>query len=554
MADSAAGLPARAPRVGWMRSFRHGVLAALDALREVGAEARQRWRQSLQLRVITTTMLLGLVVVSVLGGVLHSQIASGLESDRIDQSQNEALNLTSKAQSYWDATTSTSVGELNQTASDIMSSILAAPGVEDPSRFVVMSRSLGNDSDIVLVELVSPKNLVDTSVISPELEEAVAANPGRQQVQLTSITVEGRELPAVIVGSVVQVPNAGPYSLFFIYPMEQEVATMDLIGNSFLVAGVILTLLVGGVAWVVTRQVVAPVRRASEVAQRLSAGRLNERMPARGEDDLALLATSFNGMADSLQQQIRQLEGLSAVQQRFVSDVSHELRTPLTTIRMAVDVIHDSKQRFDPATARSAELLAGELDRFEDLLADLLEISRFDAGAAALDVETVDLRTTVQHVVDAARPLADRRGSVVTVHAPDDEVTADVDERRVERILRNLVVNAIEHGDGKPVDIHLGVGGGAVAVVVEDHGVGLAPGEAANVFTRFWRGDPARARTTGGTGLGLSISLEDARLHNGWLQAWGEPGVGSRFRLTLPQHSGATLHGSPVGLSPSEAR
>jgi len=415
-----------------------------------------------------------------------------------------------------------------------------------------MSRTPGNDSDILLVELVSPKNLVDTSVISDELQEAVAADPGRQQVQQTAITVEGKEVPAVIVGSVVQVPNAGPYSLFFIYPMEQEVATMDLIGNSFLVAGVILTLLVGGVAWVVTRQVVAPVRRASEVAQRLSAGRLNERMPARGEDDLALLATSFNGMADSLQHQIRQLEGLSAVQQRFVSDVSHELRTPLTTIRMAVDVIHDSRGRFDPATARSAELLAGELDRFEALLADLLEISRFDAGAAALDVETVDLRATVQQVVDAARPLAERRGSVVTVHAPELAVTADVDERRVERILRNLVVNAIEHGEGGPVDVYLGVGGGAVGVVVEDHGVGLRPGEAANVFTRFWRADPARARTTGGTGLGLSISLEDARLHNGWLQAWGEPGKGSRFRLTLPQHSGTTLHGSPVPLSPTE--
>jgi two-component system sensor histidine kinase MtrB len=553
MADS-AGLPARAPRVGWMRSFRHGVLGAVDSTREAAAHGRRRWRQSLQLRVVTTTMLLGLAVVSVLGGVLHSQIASGLERDRIDQSESEALNLTGKAQAVWDATTSTSVGELNQTASDIMSGILAAPGVEDPSRFVVMTRSPGNESDIVLVELVSPKNLVDTSVISPELEEAVAANPGRQQMQQTTIPISGEDVPAVIVGSVVQVPNAGPYSLFFIYPMEQEVATMDLIGSSFLAAGVILTLLVGGVAWVVTRQVVAPVRRASEVAQRLSAGRLNERMPARGEDDLALLATSFNGMADSLQQQIRQLEGLSAVQQRFVSDVSHELRTPLTTIRMAVDVIHGSRERFDPATMRSAELLAGELDRFEDLLADLLEISRFDAGAAALDVETVDLCATVQHVVDAARPLADRRGSVVTVHAPPGTVTADVDERRVERILRNLVVNAIEHGEGRPVDVHLGMGGGAVAVVVEDHGVGLRPGEAANVFTRFWRADPARARTTGGTGLGLSISLEDARLHNGWLQAWGEPGVGSRFRLTLPQHSGATLHGSPVPLSPSEGR
>jgi two-component system sensor histidine kinase MtrB len=334
--------------------------------------------------------------------------------------------------------------------------------------------------------------------------------------------------------------------------MAQEVATMDLISSSFLVAGIILTLLVGAVAWVVTRQVVTPVRRAGVVAQRLSAGKLNERMPARGEDDLALLATSFNGMADSLQSQIRQLEGLSAVQQRFVSDVSHELRTPLTTIRMAVDLIHESRTSFDPSVARSAELLAGELDRFEALLYDLLEISRFDAGAAVLEIEPVDLRGTVAAVVEAARPLAERRGCTVAVHAPHVPAEAEVDERRVERILRNLVVNAIEHAEGRPVDIHVAVGLDAVAIVVEDHGVGLRPGEAANVFTRFWRADPARARTTGGTGLGLSISLEDARLHNGWLQAWGERGVGSRFRLTLPQRAGETLHGSPLPLGPME--
>ena len=141
---------------------------------------------------------------------------------------------------------------------------------------------------------------------------------------------------------------------------------------------------------------------------------------------------------------------------------------------------------------------------------------------------------------------------MVPLPLPDEPAEAEVDERRVERILRNLVVNAIEHGEGRPVDIHVGVGSDAVAVVVEDHGVGLRPGEAANVFTRFWRADPARARTTGGTGLGLSISLEDARLHHGWLQAWGERGVGSRFRLTLPQRAGETLHGSPLALSPSE--
>jgi two-component system, OmpR family, sensor histidine kinase MtrB len=487
--------------------------------------------------------------VSILGGVLHQQIAGGLESDRVVTAQYESLNLTTQAQKQWNNSTSTSVDELDQSAREIMSRILAEPGPQ-PSRYVIMNRSAGNESDVVLANLTS--GALDIESVSPELQAAVAASPGRQQTQMTEVTVDGESLPAVVVGSVVEVPNAGAYDLYFIYPMEQEVATMGLIGNAFVVAGVILTLLVGAVAWVVTRQVVKPVRRAGEVAQRLSAGKLNERMPTRGEDDLALLATSFNGMADSLQSQIRQLEGLSAVQQRFVSDVSHELRTPLTTIRMAVDLIHESREDFEPTVGRSAELLAGELDRFEDLLADLLEISRFDAGAAALDVEPVDIRGTIAKVVEAARPLAERRGSVVTVHAPDEPAEAEVDERRVERIMRNLLVNAIEHGDGRPVDIHVATGDDAVAVVVEDHGVGLRPGEAANVFTRFWRADPARARTTGGTGLGLSISLEDARLHNGWLQAWGERGVGSRFRLTLPQRAGDTLHGSPLPLSPTE--
>lgn len=528
--------------------------AVAGGTRRFFALVRRRWRHSLQLRVVTTTMALGLAVVSVLGGVLHEQIARGLENDRVASAEYEALALTDQAQTTWNNSTSTSVDALNQAARDIMSRILSAPE-EEPSRYVVMTRSESNESDIVLVELRS--GALDLSAVSDELRRAVAASPDRQQVQLSEVTVRGETLPAVIVGSVIEVPNAGPYDLYFIYPMKQEVATMDLIGNSFLLAGVILTLLVGAVAWVVTRQVVAPVRRAAEVAQRLSAGKLNQRMPTRGEDDLALLATSFNAMADSLQSQIRQLEGLSAVQQRFVSDVSHELRTPLTTIRMAVDLIHEARTDFDPAVARSAELLAGELDRFEALLSDLLEISRFDAGAAALDVEPVDILGTVRKVVEASRPLAERRGSVIRVHAPAEvaEVAeAEVDERRVERILRNLVVNAIEHGEGRPVDIHVGVGGDAVAVVVEDHGVGLRPGEAANVFTRFWRADPARARTTGGTGLGLSISLEDARLHNGWLQAWGKRGVGSRFRLTLPQRAGETLHGSPLPLSPTEDR
>jgi two-component system sensor histidine kinase MtrB len=528
------------------RSLADVTRAIRDAVSYVG----RRWRQSLQLRVVTTTMLLGLFVVSVLGGVLHQQIAGGLESDRVATAEYESLNLTTQAQNQWDNSTSTSVDELDQAARDIMSRILTEPGPQ-PSRYVIMNRSAGNDSDVVLANLTS--GALDIESVSPELQAAVAASPGRQQTQMSEVTVDGENLPAVTVGSVVEVPNAGAYDLYFIYPMEQEVATMGLIGNSFVIAGIILTLLVGAVAWVVTRQVVKPVRRAGEVAQRLSAGKLNERMPTRGEDDLALLATSFNGMADSLQSQIRQLEGLSAVQQRFVSDVSHELRTPLTTIRMAGDLIHDSRGDFEPTVARSAELLRGELDRFESLLSDLLEISRFDAGAAVLEVEASDLRACVERAVDAHRTLAARRGTKLVVRAPADPVVADMDSRRIERILRNLVSNAVEHGEGKPIEVTIGANDTAVAVTVRDHGVGLRPGEAALVFTRFWRADPARARTTGGTGLGLAIALEDARLHAGRLEAWGARGEGSCFRLTLPRKADSTITSSPLPLSPLAA-
>ena len=233
----------------------------------------------------------------------------------------------------------------------------------------------------------------------------------------------------------------------------------------------------------------------------------------------------MNDMAAEMEKQITTLSELSQVQQRFVSDVSHELRTPLTTVRMAAEVLHDSREDFDPVSARSAELLQTELDRFESLLTDLLEISRFDAGAVELTAATVDLRGIVDRVVDAQEPLIRAYGVTVSVHTTGD-TTAEVDPRRIERILRNLMTNAIEHSEGRPVDVLLAGGDDAVAVAVRDHGIGFEASQAKQVFLRFWRADPARARTVGGTGLGLAISMEDANLHGGWLTAWGRPGPG----------------------------
>jgi two-component system sensor histidine kinase MtrB len=319
-----------------------------------------------------------------------------------------------------------------------------------------------------------------------------------------------------------------------------------------LLAGLALVVLVLAIALLVTRQVVRPVRVAAETAGLLAAGDLSKRIAVTSSDDIGRLGRSFNDMADSLQRQIRRLEDLSRLQRRFTSDVSHELRTPLTTIRMASEFLYGNRSDFPPELSRSAELLHDELDRFESLLGDLLEISRYDAGVANLESETVDLRSVVATTVEGTRLLADRHGSQVVIEQPDGPVMLDIDSRRVERILRNLVGNALDHGEGKPVVITIGYDAHAVAVTVRDHGMGLRPGEAGLVFNRFWRGDQSRSRLTGGTGLGLAISLEDARLHDGWLQAWGERGRGAQFRLTLPRRAGHTLMHSPLPLDPDE--
>jgi len=357
-------------------------------------------------------------------------------------------------------------------------------------------------------------------------------------------------VPAIGVGSIVNVPLAGRYEMYFVFRLDREMEILRLVQRTFVVGGFALVLLVGAVAYMVTRQVVAPVRQAAMTAEELASGLLDRRMRVRGQDDLARLGRAFNEMAASLERQIHRLEELSRVQRRFVSDVSHELRTPLTTIRMASEVIYESREEFDPATARSAELLQAQLDRFEALLGDLLEISRFDAGAAVLELEPVDLRELVTRIVEGLGPLAERRGTPVQVRLPADACIAEVDSRRVERIVRNLLANAIEHGEGHPVEVTMATDETQIAIGVLDHGVGLRPGELQMVFNRFWRADPARARTTGGTGLGLAIALEDAHLHGGWLQVWGETGVGAHFRLTLPRRAGTTPDGSPLPLVP----
>ncbi len=520
------------------------------------------WRRSLQLRVVSIALLLGALAVSAVGFFLFTRFADGLTADRVETSRNDAAVLAARAQGTLDQTDATgNEAEINNSVRGIIAQLIPS---ESTDRYVVLTRALGNDNAVVLDTVLSGG--LRSSPVPVSVAQALDADSSRQQTTVINLdrsrlvsepapaTWTRPDIPAVVVGQQIQVPTAGAYNLSFIYPMDREQATLDLIQRLFGLGGLSLVTLLAAIAWLVTRMVVAPVRRASEVAERLTTGHLNERMSAGGADDLAILARSFNGMADNLQSQIRQLEDLSQVQQVFVSDVSHELRTPLTTIRMAADVLHDTRHGMPAHLARSVELLSAELDRFEALLGDLLEISRFDAKAAALELDSVDLGALVQRVVAGVSPLADRRGSALSVRVMRAEVFAEADARRVERIVRNLVVNAIEHGEGRPIQISVAQNASAAAIAVQDGGVGLRPGEALLVFNRFWRADPARARTTGGTGLGLAISLEDARLHDGRLEAWGEPGRGSVFRLTLPRVAGLPIQESPLPLIPPDRR
>lgn len=512
------------------------------------------WRRSIQTRVVVYTVLLTSAAVSLVGLILLEQIGDELVQDRVAAAKAEASEELSAARSSI-AETSGADGDNPLQRNDLGDPIIQRSVSRGYG--VVMAGPVTSTSGRISDDGVEWTPGVDVRSVPRTLEDrfqSIRADSAWTYTRISYDDGERSSTPGIVIGSQLELHD-DTYNIYFLFPMDQEQETLGIITRGLLAAGALLILLIGVGSWIVTRHVVTPIRIARRTAERLAAGRLEERMVVRGEDDLTGLAISFNHMASGLQNQIRQLEHLSRVQRRFSSDVSHELRTPLTTVRMASDVLYEARDTFDAPTARAAELLQTELDRFETLLSDLLEISRFDAGAAVLDLYDTDLTALTQAVVEAYTPIADKRDIELKVVAPSHPCTAQVDHRRVERIVRNLVANATDHAlVGQTVTIRIDSDEHAAALTVRDHGVGLAPGETALVFNRFWRADPARDRSSGGTGLGLSISLEDAHLHGGWLQAWGRPGQGAQFRLTLPRFAGAALRHSPLPLVPADAR
>lgn len=514
------------------------------------------WRSSLQLRTVAITVLLSTVAVTVIGGFISTSVRSNLFESRREQVVASAGRTTAAAQAdLTNAAESAEPPDFDLVSANVRDVIQRSSS--SPTYAFAILRAPDQTGPATLLN-VRVGDFDEERMVSETLADSVLASDG-SQVYTQPVGIRDDtddrdgEVPGIVTGSLLEVQGVGRYQLYLLFSLADAQATLDFVQQTIAIGGLALVALIGLVAFVVVRLVVGPVRVAAETSEKLAAGMLEERLPERGEDVLATLARSFNRMADSLQQQIRQLADLSRVQQRFVSDVSHELRTPLTTIRLAGDVLYDQREAFDPTTARTAELLHTQTERFELLLADLLEMSRYDAGAVELDMEPTNLVRLVEDAIDAVHPLAEERGSELRLVAPGGYFEAEVDARRIRRILQNLLGNAIDHGEGEPIVVHVDSDSDAVAIAVRDYGVGMSEAQRTRVFDRFWRADPSRQRRTGGTGLGLAISLEDAVVHGGQLEAWSREGEGSCFRLTLPRRRGEAVHGSPLDLPPREA-
>ncbi|HEY1818609.1 MAG TPA: MtrAB system histidine kinase MtrB [Trebonia sp.] len=520
------------------------------------AKVRHRWHRSLQLRVVGTTLVISATMIAVLGFFLTEQISDGLLHNAETSARSQALTALSNAQLPGVNTKPPNGQVARQLMLSVDLQIQPTAGTATYSVAVGLSADLRAEAGFSpwATSFAADATLPATLLAKVQSEQDAQGGQGKAENLLyytptALIPSSGSQgTPAIAFGA----PLGNYYQLYLVFPLNDEQQTLQLVQTTLVGVGIALVALLAAIASLVTRWVVVPVRHAAQAAQRLSAGQLEERMVVGGADDLAMLATSFNDMAASLQEKLHELQELSKVQRQFVSDVSHELRTPMTTIRMASEILFESRGELDPAAARSTELLQSQIERFEILLTDLLEISRHDSNVATLDAEPADLCDIVRRSADDAQQLAERRGCRIEFRLPVEATMVEVDRRRVERILRNLLVNAVEHGEGRDVVVTVAADKGAAAVAVRDHGIGLAPGEEQLVFERFWRADPSRARTIGGTGLGLAIALEDARLHHGWLQAWGERGRGSVFRLTVPRIAGRPIVGSPLPLGPDE--
>ena len=502
-----------------------------------------RIRHSLSAKLAVAITLAALVLLLVFGIIVASQLRSSMFDTRKDAILADASLRFSSAQSVFSSSTATSPDQVQESARGALASLKASAAGAGATN-VALLRSEGTTASLRINQIEDEQM---RGLITPQMREAVAQGGAQWQSVGIRASDSDKVSPGILVGTQVQLPRAGTHELYILYSLAADQRQVDVVLRVLVLSAlpIIVTLPIG--VFALLHRLLLPVRLTVSAATKAAEGDLDVRVEVHGADEMAALGRAFNAMTSSLQDTISRYDELAKLQQRFVSDVSHELRTPLTTIRMAEDIVWDNREDLPAHARRSAELLHDQTERMEQMLADLLEISRYDAASALLDAEERDLRPIVTRVVEACAELAQRQGVPVEVVAPA-RAAAEIDERRIERVIRNLVVNAIEHADGTRVTITVATSATDVACRVRDRGVGMTQEVADHVFDRFYRADTARARTTGGTGLGLAIATEDVAIHGGRLQAYGEPGKGASFLMTLPKHAGDEIASRPLAL------
>ncbi len=496
--------------------------------------------------MVAVSLGLSLVAVVILGGVLSYTIERNLFESRRNQIIAETQAVSGSVQAQFDGAIDArgfiDVEGANALAQNTIRATTNSPGL---SGFALL-RVPGQTSDQVMTSTSSVNFPVD--VVSANLRTAI--HDDRANVHVQSVELPGG-IPGIATGTNIDVPTAGRYDLVFVYTLADVAQNLAFVQYALGIGGILFVAFTGLIVWTVSTRAIRPIMMTAATAERFAAGNLGERISVEGHDVSATLATSFNRMAESIEGQITTLATLSTLQQQFVSDVSHELRTPLTTIKLATSMLYQNRKSFDKDTKRAAELLEVQVARFENLLGELLELSRIDAGAADLESEQVSPASVAQACIDNVATLAATHKTPITLHAPGGHGVVELDARRIRRILLNFLSNAIDHGEGKPIEVWVDSNADAVSFAVRDHGVGMTETEVDRVFDRFWRADPSRQRKTGGTGLGLAIAAGDARVHGGVIDVWSRPNEGACFRLTLPR-AGVTEFVSPLGLPPEE--
>jgi signal transduction histidine kinase len=471
--------------------------------------------------LFTSAIVVGALLL--LGAALHALLAKSLYTQQSYDAVQQVLQLTRQ----------NDLGEVSglttaQIQGRLEERLTAGPGGQPSFKALVLK---GQDG----AEKTSDDNF-GFNQVPADLVGQVTRNSELAYAYIRSPLGAGRML---IVGAPIYIAQAevGVQQAYFFYPLNFQEETLAKLSNFLMIVGAGLLTAVVILAAISIGRVLKPIQRARDVAEEIAAGNLAARIPqATSQDDFGKLAESFNRMTDNLAQKIGELEHVGSLQARFVSDVSHELRTPLATVRMAADYIHAARTGLPPDAQRAAVLLERELERFENLLEDLLEISRFDAGVINLEPVEVDLAGLLDEVVDALDPIAHGRKVDVSfeVDRSQGQPLVAADPRRLDRVFSNLVKNAIEHTNEGNVRIWLGRRAHDVVVSVADEGEGIPAEDLPHIFERFYRADVHRARTLGGTGLGLAIALENVNLHRGSIDVQSEVGQGSTFTVTLP--------------------